>query len=98
MGSLRTHTTTPYAVVVVYRARGEPSEEHAQCYRKHLRTALELARRTELTWLRLIGGQFSPLHWVVIDTRDYRRYNPFNTTIPGGSHGKNTGRAKRFHP
>jgi hypothetical protein len=97
MPGARASSATPYAVVVVYRERRGVEQRHVTCYRKHLGTALELARKTDLAWTRLIGGQFSPLHWVVIDTRDYTEHNPFTSTDPGGSHAQSSKRKGRPH-
>ena len=79
--------TTPYAVVVVFKARGQAPAETPQSYHKRLGDALKLAYDSELAWVRLIGNQFSPLHWIVIDTRDYSRHHPFHLLAQGGHHG-----------
>lgn len=91
------HAATPYMVVVVFKPWGGKASESVQCRRKHLSDAIAYARRAELAWIRLIGAQYSPLRWEVVDCRDYRRYNPFMTTIPGGSHGKSNARQRRPH-
>jgi hypothetical protein len=83
----------PYVVVLVVTWPDKTTEEHWQSRKKRLPDALELARRTELTWIRMIGGWSCQFHWYVVDSRDYSRYNPFTTPIERTTRGHKSTRA-----
>lgn len=65
---------TPFVVCVRYAWRKEPVVTYPTVSRKRLCDALDVAWAETVAWLKLVGGQATPLDWLVIDARDNAEY------------------------
>jgi len=65
---------TPFAVTGCFTWTGEPEHRWPCGTRKRLSDALDECHRADMAWARIMGGQLSPLRWIVIDERDFTEW------------------------
>lgn len=97
MTSPRAPRATWAILLVVVDKRGNEESQCLQTTRRCLACAVQLAHQTKLTWVRLVGAQWHPMRWYVVDTGNYERLVPGRLINEGVRHGCTKGKNRRFH-
>lgn len=85
--AIRRSFAHPYTIVcLTYTKDNRVVSETPISSSKCLGCAIERAHQTECAWLRLVGAQWQPLSWIVVDIRDYARHNPWKAKNKGVQH------------